>query len=81
MIYPNPTTAEKGLNISFESSSSGYYYKLFNPAGQLIEANSISVNNKLGHIAFNSNIKTGVYYINLYDQNNELKNSQTIIIQ
>lgn len=81
LIYPNPTTAEKGLNISFESSSSGYYYKLFNPAGQLIEANSISVNNKLGHIAFNSNIKTGVYYINLYDQNNELKNSQTIIIQ
>lgn len=81
LIYPNPTTAEKGLNISFESSSSGYYYKLFNPAGQLIEANSISVNNKLGHIAFNSYLKSGVYYINLYDQNNELKNSQTIIIQ
>lgn len=83
VIYPNPTTAEKGINISFESSSSsGYHYKLFNPAGQLIEANSIiSVNNKLGHIAFNSYLKSGVYYINLYDQNNELKNSQTIIIQ
>lgn len=81
LIYPNPTTAEKGLNVSFESSSSGYHYKLFNPAGQLIEANSISVNNKLGHIAFNSYLKSGVYYINLYDQNNELKNSQTIIIQ
>ena len=82
LIYPNPTTAEKGLNISFESSSSsGYHYKLFNPAGQLIEADALSVNNKLGHIAFNSHLKTGVYYINLYDQNNELKNSQTIIIQ
>lgn len=81
LIYPNPTTAEKGLNVSFESSSSGYHYKLFNPAGQLIEANTISVNNKLGHIAFNSYLKSGVYYINIYDQNNELKNSQTIIIQ
>lgn len=82
VIYPNPTTAEKGINISFESSSSsGYHYKLFNPAGQLIEADALSVNNKLGHIAFNSHLKTGVYYINLYDQNNELKNSQTIIIQ
>ena len=82
VIYPNPTTAEKGINISFESSSSsGYHYKLFNPAGQLIEADVLSVNNKLGHIAFNSHLKAGVYYINLYDQNNELKNSQTIIIQ
>jgi hypothetical protein len=81
LIYPNPTTAEKGLNVSFESSSSGYHYKLFNPAGQLIEADVLSVNNKLGHIAFNSHLKAGVYYINLYDQNNELKNSQTIIIQ
>ncbi|PPZ90590.1 hypothetical protein C3729_12715 [Cloacibacterium normanense] len=82
LIYPNPTTSEQGINISFESSSSGYYYKLFNTAGQLIETNSIiSVNNKLGHIAFNSYLKTGVYYINLYDQNSELKKSQTIIIQ
>jgi len=82
VIYPNPTTAEKGINISFESSSSsGYHYKLFNPAGQLIEADVLSVNNKLGHIAFNSHLKAGVYYINIYDKNNELKNSQTIIIQ
>ena len=82
VIYPNPTTVEKGLTISFNTAvSAGYSYKIFNPAGQLIESNSITVNNKLGNIAFHQKLKSGVYYLNIYDENNELKNSKTIIIQ
>lgn len=81
LIYPNPTTAEKGINISFENALSGYSYKIFNVAGQLIDSQNIKTNNKSAHIKFQQKLSPGIYYLNILDKNNEIKNIQTIIIK
>lgn len=81
IVYPNPTTSEQGINISFENALSGYSYKIFNPAGQLIDSQNIKANNKSAHITFQQKLSPGIYYLNIFDKNNELKNMQTIIIK
>lgn len=81
LIYPNPTTSEQGLNISFENALSGYSYKIFNTAGQLIDSQNIKANNKSAHIKFQQKLSPGIYYLNIFDKNNEIKNIQTIIIK
>ena len=81
LIYPNPTTSEQGINISFENELSGYSYKIFNTAGQLIDSQNIKANNKSAHIKFQQKLSPGIYYLNIFDKNNEIKNIQTIIIK
>lgn len=81
IVYPNPTTSEQGINISFENALSGYSYKIFNVAGQLIDSQNIKANNKSAHIKFQQKLSPGIYYLNIFDKNNELKNMQTIIIK
>lgn len=81
IVYPNPTTSEQGINISFENALSGYSYKIFNTAGQLIDSQNIKANNKSTHIKFQQKLSPGIYYLNIFDKNNELKNMQTIIIK
>lgn len=81
VIYPNPTTSEQGINISFENALSGYSYKIFNTAGQLIDSQNIKANNKSAHIKFQQKLSPGIYYLNIFDKNNEIKNIQTIIIK
>ena len=81
LIYPNPTTSEQGINISFENALSGYSYKIFNTAGQLIDSQNIKANNKSAHITFQQKLSPGIYYLNILDKNNEIKNIQTIIIK
>lgn len=81
IVYPNPTTSEQGINISFENALSGYSYKIFNTAGQLIDSQNIKANNKSTHIKFQQKLSPGIYYLNIFDKNNEIKNIQTIIIK
>ena len=81
IVYPNPTTSEQGINISFENALSGYSYKIFNTAGQLIDSQNIKANNKSAHITFQQKLSPGIYYLNILDKNNEIKNIQTIIIK
>ena len=81
IVYPNPTTSEQGINISFENALSGYSYKIFNTAGQLIDSQNIKANNKSAHIKFQQKLSPGIYYLNIFDKNNEIKNIQTIIIK
>ena len=80
-VYPNPTTSEQGINISFENTLLGYSYKIFNTAGQLIDSQNIKTNNKSAHIKFQQKLSSGIYYLNILDKNNEIKNIQTIIIK
>ena len=38
-------------------------------------------NNKSAHIKFQQKLSPGIYYLNILDKNNEIKNIQTIIIK
>lgn len=80
-MYPNPTTSENGIFVSFQNDNNEQFeYKIFNCLGQLIQNNSLIMNDNTGKIKFENKLNQGVYYINIYDVNQNLKFSKSILI-
>lgn len=82
VIYPNPTTFEQGIHISTQQPSSEIYeYRIYNCLGQVIETNKITFDNQLTNISFSQKLNQGIYFLNIYDNQNVLQSSKSILIK
>jgi hypothetical protein len=80
-MYPNPTTTENGVFISFQNNNNEQFeYKIFNCLGQLIQSSTLNMNENIGTIKFENKLNNGVYYINIFDENHNLKFSKSLLI-
>lgn len=80
-MYPNPTTSENGIFVYFQNNNNEQFeYKIFNCLGQLIENNSLIMNDNTSKIKFENKLKQGVYFISIYDDKQNLKFSKSILI-
>jgi len=80
-MYPNPTTTENGVFISFQNNNNEQFeYKIFNCLGQLIQSSTLNMNENIGTIKFENKLNNGVYYINMFDENHNLKFSKSLLI-
>lgn len=82
VIYPNPTTFEQGIHISTQQPSSEIYeYRIYNCLGQIVETNKITFDNQLTNISFSQKLNQGIYFLNIYDNQNVLQSSKSILIK
>lgn len=82
VIYPNPTTFEQGIHISTQQPSSEIYeYRIYNCLGQIVESKKITFDNQLTNISFSQKLNQGIYFLNLYDNQNVLQSSKSILIK
>ncbi|WP_291107734.1 T9SS type A sorting domain-containing protein [Flavobacterium sp. UBA6195] len=82
VIYPNPTTFEQGIHISTQQPSSEIYeYRIYNYLGQIVETNKITFDNQLTNISFSQKLNQGIYFLNIYDNQNVLQSSKSILIK
>lgn len=81
-IYPNPTTFEQGIHISTKQPSSEIYeYRIYNCLGQIVESKKITFDNQLTNISFTQKLNQGIYFLNIYDNQNVLQSSKSILIK
>lgn len=82
VIYPNPTTFEQGIHISTQQPSSEIYeYRIYNCLGQIVESKKITFDNQLTNISFSQKLNQGIYFLNIYDNQNVLQSSKSILIK
>ena len=82
IAYPNPTTMQYGINLNMGNLELGKYsYRIINMLGQELqkgEINNMEQNQEL-KINFNSNFNTGVYSLEILNNNKTLNTIKIII--
>jgi hypothetical protein len=82
IAYPNPTTMQYGINLNIGNLELGKYsYRIINMLGQELqkgEINNMDQNQEL-KINFNSNFNTGVYSLEILNNNKTLNTIKIII--
>ena len=77
ITFPNPVIND--LTISFGNSKGNYLVKLFDAIGNLLSAESVSANENFTHLLSFKKYSSGVYLIQILNNNTISKTSYTII--
>jgi hypothetical protein len=78
-IYPNPANDHITIDCGNLANVAGYQIKIVNTLGQ--EAFSGAMNTQQYVVPLNTWTGTGVYFVKIYDANNNLLNTKKIILQ
>lgn len=78
-VYPNPAKDQITIDFGLSSTSNGWIYKIVNTCGQEVQNGILSSTQNLVH--FNHTIEQGIYFVSIYDQSNNLKETKKMVIE
>lgn len=84
MLYPNPVNENESFTIQFHSKANevgSFDCKIYNALGQLIQNNHLNVVNGSITVPLTSSFKSGVYFVEIYNTQNNSKTTKSLIIE